>query len=306
MNQRNAPARATSGQRLREHLKRAGLAILLAVSVHFVAAVAAVESAPPSPTPENRSQLEVTPSPSPSPSPTPRPTREPTATPTATPVPAQDLAVVFFNNFCSLDQPLMATVFNTSATPLQGRTIRLRLSSDTGLMEEHDHFITLAPLANINLPLLNPARAPWVKIEIELLEAPADSNPANDSSSCGVAAPESPTAEPTAPPTVVSGRRVPPAVAGGASSESTLRQPEVTPTPPAASQVQPTRAPARAQTNSPQPSLTPIGDAGGGLPSQSGGGFFASRTLMLTGVVLLAAGSSWGFYYLTRPPKGSY
>jgi hypothetical protein len=214
------------------------------------------------------------------------------------PPPAQDLAVVFFNNFCELDQPLMATVFNTSATPLSGRTVRLRLSTESGVLEEHDHYLNLAPQASVNLPLANTARPPFVKIEIVLLESPADPNPNNDSSSCGVPAPA--TGEPSAEPTKKPAGRVLP-VGGGSSGDATLRQAAGQPTP----QPQTTRGPARAQTNSPQPSLTPIGSAGGGLAPQSEGGLLANKTLMLIGVVFLTGGSSWAFYYLTRPPRNA-
>jgi hypothetical protein len=51
--------------------------------------------------------------------------------------------------------------------------------------------------------------------------------------------------------------------------------------------------------------LTPIGSAGGGLASQGDGGLLPNRTLMLIGVVFLTGGSSWAFYYLTRPPRNA-
>jgi hypothetical protein len=71
-------------------------------------------------------------------------------------------------------------------------------------------------------------------------------------------------------------------------------------------QVQPTQKPSRAQANSAQPTLTPLGDAGGGLAAAPEGGLLSSRTLMLVGVVFLAGGSSWAFYYLTKPPRNGY
>jgi hypothetical protein len=172
------------------------------------------------------------------------------------------------------------------------------------VLEEHDHYLSLEPLASTNLPLANHARAPWVKIEITLLETPEDPNASNDSSSCGV--PAAATAEPGPQPTQVAGGRAS-SVSGGSAGAATLRQAAASPTPPPVAQVQPTtRAVSRAQTNSPQPSLTPIGDAGGGLASQPKPGLLASRTLMLAGVVFLAGGSSWAFYYLTRPPKTGF
>jgi hypothetical protein len=290
------------GARAWSYLLRAGLALLLAGGLILAAGPLGVESAAPSPTPQP-SATPPSPTATAEPDPTRAPTRVPTATPTATPtaVPAQDLAVVFFNNFCELGQPLMATVFNTSATPLNGRTLRLRLSGESGVLEEHDHYLNLEPQSSVNLPLANAAQPPWVKIEIELLESPADPNPANDSSSCGVPDPATP--QPTAEATSTPAGRVPP-ISGGATSDSARRQTAPTQAPSTAA-VQPTTRAARAQTNSPQPVLTPIGDAGGGLAPQAEGGLLASRTLMLTGVVLLAGGSSWAFYYLTRPPKNA-
>jgi hypothetical protein len=241
---------------------------------------------------------------------TPRPTSTPSPTPT--PAPAQDLAVSFFNNFCEAGAPLLATIFNTSATPLEGRTIRLRLSAESGLLEEHDHQISLAPYSTANLPLLNMAVAPWVQLELQLIGGPDDPNANNNSVSCGVAAIA--TVEPTQAPGAAestyvapgSASRAAPPPASGLGSNSVWRQAAPTTTPPA---LQPTLAPLTAPAsqpvaNSPQPSLTPIGDAGGGLaPAPQSA--FPSRTLMMSGVVLLAAGSSWAFYYLTRPPRNS-
>jgi hypothetical protein len=192
----------------------------------------------------------------------------------------------------------MATVFNTSATPLNGRTVRLRLSTESGVLEEHDHYLSLAPLASVNLPLANTAQPPWVKIEIVLLESSADPNQNNDSSSCGV--PATVTDEPPAEATKKPAGRVLP-VSGGSSGDATLRQAGAQPTVPP----QATRAPTRAQTTSLQPSLTPIGSAGGGLASQGGSGLLPNKTLMLIGVVFLTGGSSWAFYYLTRPPRNA-
>jgi hypothetical protein len=242
----------------------------------------------------------ATATPSVTPSATATRTPKPTATPTATPVPAQDLAVAFFNNFCEPGQPLLVTVFNSSATPLPGRTVRLRLSGESGVLEEHDHYLELAPLASVNLPLANAAQPPWVAVEIEVLGEPADPNAGNDSASCGVAA-SAAQPEPTSQPLASS---EPPSV-GGSARDATLRQaPRPSPTAPVAA-AQPVRAPSRPQANSPQPSLTPIGSAGGGLAPPPQEGLIPSRTLMLAAAVLLAGGGSWGFYYLTRPPKNA-
>lgn len=247
---------------------------------------------------------------------TPRPTSTPTDTPT--PLPAQDLAVAFFNNFCEAGQPLLATIFNTSATRLDNRTLRLRLYDESGLLEEHDHQISLEPYSTSNLPLFNSAAPPWVRVEMELVGGMADPNPNNDSASCGVEAvatevlpaqlgsSDAAALSSLAPGT--SSRAAPPP-ASGIGSNSVWRQalPTATPAEPA---VAPTLAPltapssARAVANGPQPSLTPIGDAGGGLAAADQG-VFPSRTLLMTGVVFLAAGTSWAFYYLTRPPRNA-
>jgi hypothetical protein len=308
MNQRNASTRAPATARVRRYLLRAGLALLLATSLLLVTGDAAVESAEPTatPSPSPAATATATSQPETASTPTPRPTKAPTATPTPTPtpVPAQDLAVAFFGNLCEFDHPLMATVFNTSATPLTNRTVRLRLTTQTGLLEQHDHYLSLEPLGSANLPLAHKARAPWVRIEVFLLDAPEDPNPDNDSYTCDVAAP-SPTETPVTQPTQTpSGRALP--VSGGPAGDATLRQTSASPTAPPVNQVQATRAPARAQTNSPQPSLTPISDAGGGLaPPPAEGSLLDSRTLMLAAVVFLAGGSSWAFYYLTRPPRNA-
>ena len=218
-----------------------------------------------------------------------------------------------------MGQPLLATIFNTSATTLDGRTVRLRLFSETGLLEEHDHQISLQPYGTANLPLFNSAAPPWVRLEMELVAGVPDPNPNNDSASCGVEA--VPTAEaPTqaagpsdgaAPSSLAPGTssRAAPPPASGVGSNSVWRQalPTATPAEPV---LQPTLAPltapslARPVANGPQPSLTPIGDAGGGVAAAPGAAF-PSRTLLMTGVVLLAAGSSWAFYYLTRPPRNA-
>jgi len=292
MTQRDALTRGRGESRLAHFVVRPALAFLLALMLQAVVGAASAEGtpSPASPTPTPTKTVEATSTAIAS------ATKSPTATPSPTPVPAQDLAVAFFNNFCDKGQPLMATIFNTSATPLAGRSVRLRLSTDSGVLEEHDHYLNLDPYSSVNLPLANTARTPWVQIEITLLGTPADPNPNNDSSGCGVPgeASESPQAD------VASGGRAGPAE--GATND-TWRQPapSQTPTP---STRQPARAVAGVTSNSPQPSLTPIGDAGGGLAPSAGGGF-ASRTLLLTGVVLLAGGSSWAFYYLTRPPKNA-
>ncbi len=296
------------------------LALLLAGTLQFALPNAsAAEPRPESKATEAASQVPVptetaTPTPTQTPEPTATQTPQPTSTPTATPQPAQDLAVSFFNNFCEAGQPLLATIFNTSATSLQSRTLRLRLFGENGLLEEHDHQISLPAYGTANLPLYNSAAPPWVRVEIELVTGVADPNSNNDSTSCGVAAvaTEEPTPQPAAagdsdlPPLSpgTSSRAAPPP-ASGISSNSVWHQAVPTPTP-AEPVLQPTLAPltapssARSIANGPQPSLTPIGDAGGGI-APAPQGTFPSRTLLMTGVVLLAAGSSWAFYYLTRP-----
>jgi len=309
----NAPAREKA--RLQP-----ALALLLAVVLELlmVASVAAQES--PTPQPSETPTVEPTPSETPTlepteaaePTKTPRPTATPSPTPT--PLPAQDLAVSFFNNFCEAGEPLLATIFNASATPLEGRTLHLRLSTESGVVEEHDHQLSLPAYSTTNLPLSGTAQPPWVTLEIELIGGPPDPNPNNDSASCGVTAVA--TAEPTQPSDQTevarvspgSASRAAPPPASGISPNAVWRQaaPTATPTLPA---LQPTLAPltapaAKPIANGPQPSLTPIGDAGGGLaPAPQSP--FPSRTLLMTGVVLLAAGSSWAFYYLTRPPRNA-
>jgi hypothetical protein len=305
----------------RRRLRRQpALALLLvfALQVAFVASVAA--SPTPTPTTEPTETATVDPTPPPTieptaePTKTPRPTATASPTPTPTVVPAQDLAVSFFNNFCDAGQPLLATIFNTSATPLQGRTLRLRLTTESGVVEEHDHQLSLPAYSSANFPLTNTAQPPWMNLEIELLDGPADPNPNNDSVSCGVTAVA--TAVPTLPPGEPqigsvppgSSSRAAPPPASGINPNSVWRQAAPTATQ-AAPAVQATLAPliapaAKPIANNPQPSLTPIGDAGGGLapaPESS----FPSRTMLMIGVVFLAAGSSWAFYYLTRPPRNA-
>jgi hypothetical protein len=298
-------------------LLRPALALLLAAALQLSLGVAvfAEETPAPTVTPTETATSE------PAPTETAKPTRTPEPTATPTPLPLQDLAVSFFNNFCEAGQPLLATIFNASATPLENRTLRLRLSGEDGVLEEHDHAFSLPAFGTANLPLYNAAQAPWVKLEIELVGGVADPNPNNDSASCGVAAIA--TAEPTQPAGSIeagsiapgtSSRSAPPP-ASGVGSGSVWRQALPTPTPALTAEepvLQPTLAPvaappsssSRSVANGPQPSLTPIGDAGGGLAPQPRGSF-PSRTLLMTGVVLLAAGSSWAFYYLTRPPKNA-
>jgi hypothetical protein len=59
----------------------------------------------------------------------------------------------------------------------------------------------------------------------------------------------------------------------------------------------------RAPTNArPISNLTPTGAAAGG-PGPRSEGTQASKVLMLAGLVAVAAGGSWGFYYFLRPPK---
>ena len=301
------------------------LASLLALALPDGAASHEDPEKTPTPTQTSEAQQPIpteTPQATATPEPTstqrPRPTA--TATATATPLPAQDVAVAFFNNFCAPGQPLLATIFNTSATPLESRTLRLQLYTENGLVEEHDHFVSLPPFGTMNLPFLHPAEPPWVKVEISLVDGPADPNPGNDSVICGVADPEATAGTstesgddgdfelPDLSPGTSSSSAPPPA--SGLGSGSVWRQVAPTPTqaPP------PTPEPSPAQTggttsspprsNDPQPALTPIGDAGGGLAGESGGAF-PSRALMTTGIVLLAAGTSWAFYYLTRPPRNA-
>jgi len=308
MKERNAHAR------VRPYL-RLGLIMLVVATLQFALfGVAAAEDTP-TPAPTNTTTVEPTVTETPEPTRTPRPTSTPTATPT--PMPAQDLAVSFFNNFCEAGQPLLATVFNTSATPLQNQTVRVTLSNESGVLEQHDHQISLPPYSTTNLPLFNTASPPWISVEIHLVTGPADPNPHNDSASCGIVAvateaPAEATATPEAgvsdsasfAPGTISRSAPPPA--SGVGGDAVWRQPEPTPTavPPLPTSVAPLTAPPSAQpiANGPQPSLTPIGDAGGGLAPEPRGAF-PSRTILMTGVVLLAAGSSWAFYYLTRPPK---
>ena len=298
------------------------MAAMLAVGL-LLALPGAAAANEPTPTPWPTASASQVPDPTATPTlePTPTATQEPTATrtprptttttpATATPLPVQDLAVSFFNNSCELGGPLLVTIFNTSATPLVDRTLRLRLIGEGGLLEEHDHFIGLAPFGSANLPLLNKAVPPWVRIEIELVSGVPDPNPNNDSASCGVV--PLPTQEPTQQPSLLenpdlspgtSSRSAPPP-ASGIGGASVWRS--ALPTPTAAPAVQPTLAPpaGRAISNDPQPALTPIGDAGGGIAAAPQGAF-PSRTLLMSGVVLLAAGTSWAFYYLTRPPRNA-
>jgi len=284
-----------------------GLLLAAALQFALAGAIAAEETPTPTetPTPNETATQE------PAPTETVKPTKTPVPTATPTPLPAQDLAVSFFNNFCEAGQPLLATIFNTSATPLQNQTLRVRLSDQDKVLEEHDHQISLPAYGTTNLPLYNPAQPPWVKIEIRLVTGPADPNPNNDSASCGVAvlATEEPsqsedTLEESDLSPGTSSRAAPPP-ASGVGSNAVWRQALPTPTS-AAPVLQPTLAPLTAPSssqpiaNGPQPSLTPIGDAGGGLAGEPQAAF-PSRTLMMTGVVLLAAGTSWAFYYLTRP-----
>ena len=295
------------------------LTIFLAGALQWMAAVVAAETPTPTPT---QTQT-VTPQPSPTatedaePTPTRTPKPKPTSTPSPTPLPAHDMAVSFFNNFCEAGQPLLATVFNTSATTLESGTLRVSLFGEEGLLEEHDHSVSLGPYGTANLPLFNPATPPWMRVEIILVTGGMDSNPNNDSASCGVTAVEILTAESLQTPGAseethvapgTSSRAAPPP-ASGVGTNSVWRQALPTPTPgeaPVQATTAPLSAPSSAQpiANVPQPSLTPIGDAGGGVapaPQKP----FPSRTLMMTGVVLLAAGTSWAFYYLTRPPKNA-
>jgi hypothetical protein len=307
MKQSNAHARA------RLYLR--GALILLTVSSLQFGLYGTSAAETPSPTATETVTVEPTVTGTPEPTKTPRPTSTPTATPT--PPPAQDLAVSFFNNFCNAGQPLLATVFNTSATPLENQTLRLTLSDEKGVLEEHDHQVSIPAYGTMNLPLFNPASPPWMKVEMRLVTGPADPNPANDSASCGVAAVATETpAEPTQTQEMAgaanfvpgSSSRSAPPPASGIGGNAVWRQPEPTPTAlsPQPTVVAPLTAPSSAQpiANGPQPSLTPIGDAGGGLAPQTRAAF-PSRTLLMTGVVLLAAGTSWAFYYLTRPPKNA-
>lgn len=252
----------------------------------------------------------------------PEPTKEPkptrTPTPSPTPVPSVDISVSLFNNFCEAGQPLLATVLNASPTPLQGGTVRVRLFGAGGLLEEHDHHLSLAPTGSTNLPLSNTASPPWIRVDVALMSGGIDTNPNNDSVSCGVTAEAAPTIGPAETADSASGEvsnvvpgtssRAAPPPASGIGNDSVWRQAEPTPTPTVAPlpTVAPASAPASAQpiANGPQPSLTPIGDAGGGV-APANESPFPSRTLMMTGVVLLAAGSSWAFYYLTRPPRNA-
>jgi hypothetical protein len=294
------------------------LLFVFVLQVAFAASVAAAPTPTPTPEPTETATVEPTPTatidPTAEPTKTPKPTATASPTPIPTAVPAQDLAVSFFNNFCEAGEPLLATIFNTSATPLQSRTLRLRLSTEGGVLEEHDYEFSLPAYSSTNLPLTNSAQPPWVNLEIELLDEPADPNPNNNSASCGVSA--AATVEPTPEPgevevgSVLPGSRSPaaPPPASGVSTNAVWRQAAPTATP-AVPAVQATLAPltapaAKPIANGPQPSLTPIGDAGGGLapaPQSS----FPSRTLLMIGVLLLAAGSSWAFYYLTRPPRNA-
>ncbi len=247
---------------------RALLALSLAVGMLLALSDAAAAEETPTPTPTETESQEVNPTPTPTLTPTatqeptatrtPRPTSTPTATPT--PPPAQDLAVSFFNNFCEAGEPLLATVFNTSSTPLETRTLRLRLLGETGLLEEHDHQIGLPPYGAVNLPLLNPATPPWVRIEIELLTGVADPNPNNDSTSCGVVV--AATLEPAQQPDSLDGMDLRPGTssasapppASGIGSNQVWRQPPPTPTPLVQSTLVPLTAPSgRAVANDPQP-----------------------------------------------------
>jgi hypothetical protein len=208
--------------------------------------------------------------------------------------------VLFFNNFCEKDQPLLVTIFNTNLASMSERRVHVRLLGEKGLIEQHDYVLSLPGQSSVNLPLESMAQAPWVQVEISFRDKPEDPNENNDSASCGVADPEAPQPtvepEPTAQP--VSRVTAPPA-SGGATSDPVWRQAAAAPTAQTVATLVPRVAPA-ANNNVPQPSLTPAGDAGGGLAPPPEG-LFPSRLLLLTGVVLLAAGSSWGFYYLTRP-----
>jgi hypothetical protein len=301
----------------RRTMLKSALALALATALEFAVIGSAAAEETPTPTatlpPTATATVEPTVPATAEPTRTPKPTATPSPSPT--PLPAQDLAVSFFNNFCEAGEPLLATIFNTSATPLEGRTVRLRLTAESGLLEEHDHYLSLAPYSTANLPLLNPATPPWVQVEIQMMDGPEDPNLTNNSISCGVGAlpatEATPTIEADALPesgSVAPGsasRAAPPPASGIGSS--VWRQ--VTPTATAAPVLQPTLAPLAAPAsqpiaNSPQPSLTPIGDAGGGLAPASTSAF-PSKTLMMTGVVLLATGSSWAFYYLTRPPRSA-
>jgi hypothetical protein len=296
---------------------RLALVTLIAAVLQFGLSGVSSADDTPTPAPTDTATVEPTATETPEPTRTPRPTSTPTATPT--PMPAQDLAVSFFNNFCEAGQPLLATIFNTSVTPLQNQTVRVTLSNENGVLEEHDHQITLPAYSTTNLPLFSTASPPWIKVEIQLMTGPADPNPNNDSASCGIAAiaTETPVEPTQGPGTAIAGgsnivpgssSRSAPPPASGVGENAVWRQPEPTPTgvPVLPTAAAPLTAPSSARpiANGPQPSLTPIGDAGGGLAPEPQGSF-PSRTILMTGVVLLAAGSSWAFYYLTRPPKNA-
>jgi len=253
------------------------------------------------------SPAEATATPSPSPAATRPPKPDPTAT--ATPLPAADLAVLFLNNFCREGEPLLVSVYNLTSAPVEGRLLRLRLSWAGGLLEETDRRISLPPLGSANLPLAAPARGPWVAVQTWLVDdGPQDPDPANNAVVCQVGGSDATAAAADPAPSAAAAGAAdsgPPAAgprrASGAQAAS---QPvAATPAP------EPSRAPAAAApapraaaNNTPRPALTPIGDAGGGVaPARQGA--FPNRTLLMAGVMVLAAGSSWAFYYLTRPER---
>lgn len=124
----------------------------------------------------------IVPTPTPEPA-SPTPEQTPTSTPTQTPGP--DLAVGVLPNNCQPNAALVVTVANVGATAVQQREIRLTVATQAGVVRVLNTTVSLEPGGAVNIAT-DHVLTQQTRVTLDLIGAPADINPANNSAVCNV------------------------------------------------------------------------------------------------------------------------
>jgi hypothetical protein len=145
--------------------------------------------------------------------PEPTATPTPSATPTSTPGPGgPDLALSVQNNSCPPGAPLVLTIRNATGEAVTSRQVRITVSTPSGVLGSAETVIDLPAGASTSITTGIAIRAPRTTATVELLGAPPDPNPANNSVDCvtQVAPTQPPATGAPASPTQPAGNLPPP------------------------------------------------------------------------------------------------
>ena len=131
----------------------------------------------------------------PSPTPEPATTVTPTVSPTGTPTGGPDLALTIAG--CQPGSALVVTVRNAGQAPVTNRQVRLTVASAAGVQGVADSVISLEPGSTVNITTAQAVQPGLMMARIDLIGAPTDPNPGNNSVQCSGGAGGPPPSIPT-------------------------------------------------------------------------------------------------------------